>query len=69
MLFTGHYTTNKLSVISSGNIIEYFAPNLGKAVSKLQYYIRLKITILSLYYKISITSFTIDNFRKSEYYN
>ena len=39
------------------------------AVSKLQNYIRLKITVLSLNYIIFITSFTTDNFRNFEYCN
>ena len=48
MFFIRQYTTNKLFSTASGKIFQYFAPNSEIAVRKLQYYIRLKITALSL---------------------
>ena len=45
MFFFRHYTTNKPFSIVSGKIVEYFDPNSGIVVRKLQYYIGLKITV------------------------
>ena len=48
MFFIRHYIPNKPFSIVSGKIIQYFDPNSGIAVRKLQYYIGLKITVWSL---------------------
>ena len=45
MFFIRHYIANKPFSIVSGKIVQYFDPNSGIAVRKLQYYIGLKITV------------------------